>query len=67
VRGEFGEVSIFWLIFTAIDLYVGVIAVDLMKGSVPPEKLARLAVVKKILIAATLIVVAMIVVKWVRW
>ncbi len=40
--------------------------VDLMKGSVPPEKLARLAVVKKILIAATLIVVAMIVVKWVR-
>lgn len=56
----------FWLIFTAIDLYVGVIAIDLMKGNVPPEKLARLAVVKKILITATLIVVAMIVVKCVR-
>jgi hypothetical protein len=56
----------FWLIFTAIDLYIGVVMVDLLKGSVPPEKLARLAVVKKVLIAATLIVVVMIVVKWVR-
>ncbi|GEM_PF-3697441 len=58
--------SIFWLIFTAVDLYIGVVALDLMKGTVPPEKLPRLAVVKKILIAATLVVVAMIVVKWVK-
>ncbi len=58
--------SIFWLIFTAVDLYIGVVALDLMKGTVPPEKLPRLAVVKKILIAATLVVVAMIVVKWLK-
>ena len=56
----------FWLIFTAVDLYIGVVMLDLMKGTVPPEKLVRLAVVKKILIAATLIVVGMIVWRWVR-
>lgn len=58
--------KMFWLIFTAIDLYVGVVVIDLMKGAVPPEKLARLAVIKKILIAATVAVVGMIVWKWVR-
>ena len=31
-----------WTIFTAIDLFVGALLLDLMTTSVPPEKLPRL-------------------------
>ena len=35
-----------WTIFTVIDLFVGVLLLDLMTTAVPPEKLGRLRVVR---------------------
>jgi hypothetical protein len=40
-----------WTIFTAIDLFVGVLLLDLMTTSVPPEKLPRLRKARKISLA----------------
>jgi hypothetical protein len=31
-----------WTIFAAVDLYIGVILIDLISKSAPPEKLPRL-------------------------
>jgi hypothetical protein len=50
-----------WTIFTAIDLYVGVVLLDLMAPSVPPERLPLLRKAKKvalILFGASLLVLA---------
>jgi hypothetical protein len=48
-----------WILFAAIDLYIALIILDVMarSGSVPPEKMRRLAIAKKILIAATVVLV----------
>lgn len=42
-----------WILFTAIDLYLGLVLIDVLarSESIPPDKLRRLAVTKKILIA----------------
>ena len=48
-----------WTIFTAIDLFVGALLLDLMTTSVPPEKLPRLRKARNISLAlfgATVIV-----------
>jgi hypothetical protein len=37
-----------WTIFTAIDLFVGALLLELMTTSVPPEKLPRLRTVRNI-------------------
>jgi len=39
-----------WIIFTAVDLYIGLIILDLMAKSLPPEKQPRLARAKKMVI-----------------
>ena len=31
-----------WTVFTIVDLYIGVVVLDAMASSLPPEKLARL-------------------------
>jgi hypothetical protein len=31
-----------WTVFTAIDLYVGVVLIDLISTTAPPEKIPRL-------------------------
>jgi hypothetical protein len=43
-----------WILFTAVDLYIGLIILDVMakSGSIPPQKLPRLQVAKKITIGA---------------
>ena len=38
-----------WILFTAADLYVGIIVLKAMEPSLPPEKKARLAIVEKVL------------------
>ncbi|HKS72040.1 MAG TPA: hypothetical protein VJQ82_02515 [Terriglobales bacterium] len=42
-----------WILFTAIDLYLGLIAIDVLtrSESIPAEKLRRLAITKKVLLA----------------
>jgi cell division protein FtsL len=56
---------VWWTIFTAVDLYIGLIIVDSLVGSVPREKLARLAAVRKsilaLLILSTLVLAVQIV------
>jgi hypothetical protein len=50
-----------WTLFTAADLYVGLIVLDAMASSVPPEKLSRLRTARKIvlgLLAASALVFA---------
>jgi hypothetical protein len=48
-----------WTIFTAIDLFVGALLLDLMTTSVPPEKLPRLRTARNVswaLLGVTVIV-----------
>jgi hypothetical protein len=56
----------FWLLFTLVDLYVGVVVLDQMMPSLPPEKQGRARIATRILIAATAIVALFTIVKWVR-
>jgi len=48
-----------WTIFTAADLYVGLIVLDAMAPSIPAEKLGRLRTARKVILA--LLVVSAIV------
>ncbi len=41
-----------WTIFAGIDLYIGLIVLDSLAGSLPPEKQKRLAAARKIVLAA---------------
>jgi hypothetical protein len=52
-----------WLVFTAVDLYLGLIALDVMARSeaIAPEKLPRLAVAKKVVIASLVVVAVLLV------
>jgi hypothetical protein len=38
-----------WLLFTAVDLYVGIIVLKVMEPTLPPEKLPRVRVVSRVL------------------
>ncbi len=40
-----------WTIFTAADLYIGLIVLDAMAPSIPAEKLGRLPVARKVILA----------------
>jgi len=52
-----------WILFTAADLYIGIIVLDAMKSSIPPEKQQRLAVVKKVLWGSIAVLAVAFVVK----
>ena len=59
-----------WTIFTAIDLYVGVLLIDLMSTSVPLEKLPRLRKVRKlalILLGIAVVVLGVQIARRYRW
>ena len=54
-----------WILFTAADLYIGIIVLDAMASSIPPEKQRRLALVKKILwISIAVLAVALVAKVW---
>jgi len=40
-----------WTIFTAADLYIGLIVLDAMAPSIPAEKLGRLRTARKVVLA----------------
>ena len=54
-----------WLVFTAADLYIGIVCLDVMSksGAIEDHKLKRLAVAKKICIGLLVITLAMVAVK----
>ncbi|HKH98233.1 MAG TPA: hypothetical protein VJ999_03925 [Candidatus Sulfotelmatobacter sp.] len=39
-----------WTLFTAVDLYIGVIVLDAMAPSLPPEKRARVRAARKVIL-----------------
>jgi hypothetical protein len=41
---------VWWTIFTAVDLYIGLIVLDSLAGTVPTEKRERLAIVRKVIL-----------------
>jgi hypothetical protein len=47
-----------WLVFTAVDIYIGLVALDVMakSGSIPPHKLRGVAIAKKVLVALLVVV-----------
>jgi len=54
-----------WILFTAVDLYIGIIVLDAMASSIPPEKQQRLALLKKILwVSIAVLAVAFVVKLW---
>jgi hypothetical protein len=55
----------FWLIFTAVDIYIGLIVLDQTLPTLPPEKQPRVRLVKKALIGFLIVVTIMILVKWI--
>ena len=44
-----------WTIFTAADLYIGLIVLDVMAPSIPSEKLGRLRTLRKVVLALLLV------------
>ena len=46
-----------WILFTAFDLYIGLVIVDILarSDSIPAEKLPRLKVAKKVMIGALVV------------
>lgn len=55
-----------WTIFTAIDLYVGVVMLDLMATSVAPEKLSRLRVARRVLLIMLAISILVLIAQFAR-
>ena len=54
-----------WILFTAADLYIGIIVLDAMASSIPPEKQRRLALVKKVLwVSIAVLAVAFVAKLW---
>ena len=51
-----------WLVFTAADLYIGIVCLDVISksGSIPEHKLKRVAVAKKITVGLLIITLAVL-------
>jgi hypothetical protein len=52
-----------WIIFTAVDLYIGLVVLKTMASSVSDEKKQRMAVAEKVIYAGLVLCVVAIVVK----
>jgi hypothetical protein len=55
-----------WILFTAVDLYIGLVVLDAMAPSLPPEKQRRLAVAKKVIVASIGLLGIAFVFAWLR-
>ena len=55
-----------WILFTAADLYIGLILLKAMAPSLTPEKRRRLVVVEKVLWSSIALLAVVFVVKIVR-
>jgi hypothetical protein len=57
---------VWWTIFTIVDLYIGLIILDTLASSVPPEKMGRLRTAKKIILGLLVISGIVLVVQLIR-
>ena len=55
-----------WTIFTIVDLYIGLIVLDSLASSVPPEKIKRFQVTKKVILGLLLVSGIVLVLQLVR-
>jgi len=59
---------VWWIIFTAVDLYIGLIVLDALAPSLHPEKRNRVAVAKKITLGLLALTgIALVVAIWRRY
>jgi hypothetical protein len=57
-----------WIVFTAVDLYIGLIVLDTMIPSLPAEKRRRAYLAKKVVVISLVaLVIALAVVLIRRW
>jgi hypothetical protein len=55
-----------WTIFTGVDLYVGLIIIDVLKESVPLERQKRLAIARKVTMALLGVTVIVLIAQIIR-
>jgi hypothetical protein len=55
-----------WIVFTAVDLYIGLVVLDAMAPSLPPEKQRRLVLAKKVILASIGLLAIAFVYTWLR-
>lgn len=55
-----------WIVFTAVDLYIGLVVLDAVASGLPPEKQPRLAVAKKVIVALIGLLAIAFVCAWLR-
>jgi len=57
-----------WIVFTAVDLYIGLIVLDTLIPSLPAEKRCRAHLAKKVVVVSlVLLAIALAVVLIKRW
>jgi hypothetical protein len=56
-----------WILFAAVDLYIGLIVLETLAGSLSPEKRGRAIVARKVIIASlVLLAIGLVVRIWRR-
>jgi hypothetical protein len=57
-----------WIVFTAVDLYIGLVVLDALVPSLPAEKVPRIKSAKKVIIVLLVLsAIALLVVLIKRW
>ena len=57
-----------WIVFTTVDLYIGLVVLDALMSSLPVEKRRRANVAKKVVVALlVLLAIALVAVLVKRW
>ena len=60
------DTTMWWIVFTAVDLYIGLVVLKTMASSVPDEKKPRMVVAERMIYAGLVLCVVAIVVKLTR-
>jgi len=55
-----------WIVFTAVDLYIGLVVLKAMAPSVPPEKQRRMVVAERMILIGLAVCAVALVVKLLR-
>jgi hypothetical protein len=57
-----------WIVFTAVDLYIGLVILDALVPSLPAEEIPRIKLAKRVIVALLVLsAIALVVVLIKRW
>ena len=57
-----------WIVFTAVDLYIGLVILDALVPSLPAEKVPRIKLAKRVIVVLLVLsAIALVVVLIKRW